>query len=745
MKNLDLIGKKIWKLDGEEGIQGQTRYGTDLSMSGMLYVKAYRARIPHGKLLRLDVSKAAALDGVSCVLTAKDIPGEKKFGFPAGADQPVLVEVGGTILMKGDALALVASPSLSVAEKALSLIEAEYEQYEAIDDYERVANDSSYFLKNECSGEYSYERGDLSKGQAEADVILEGSYEVPIQEHAYMETESGLSYYDSKGILTVESGTHDAFYVRYEVARCLGIDEIKVRSIVPLVGGTYGGKQQCSTQLHIALVTQKTGLPAKMVWSRRESMLVSHKRHPAKIHMRMGATKDGAITFLESNYVMDGGPYSTCSSGVCYWMGTHSAGPYNIPNVSINGKAVYTNNTVGAAFRGFGGPQGVFPLERHMDKMARELNMDAQQLRAKNYIREKDQPACNGVLIDTRVTVGEALEKAIEKLGPLPQPSTPHAKVGRGYAVAMPLHDVSSDPVWGMGGTGAHVEIFRDGSIEVRSGTCEFGSGLDTVQKLIISNEFGVPMERIHLITSDTYWTPKVGRCVGSKGAYASGQALLMASQELKERLATIAAVHFGTYPVIAPLVFANERIYTNQQKRDYMTLAEAADFAYRQGMNLAADSWYVNPNRLNGNAFCAMAADVEVDMLSYETKVLRCGYVHDAGTIINPLAAIGQAVGGVTQSIGYALTEKWVIEKGESKTLSFHDYTIPTSVDTPHIEVEFIEEPSTDGPYGAKGLSEHPSYVGAVAIVNAVSNALDTEFDVFPLTPDKLYTYLHG
>lgn len=747
MQNYNIIGKPVVKINGRDIVRGKSKYGSDFSFPGMLFAKTCRCSFPYAKVNKIEISKAAKLNGVVAVATAKDIPGVNLHGFSV-LDQPVLVAEGETAKMVGDPIAVVAAVSEEIAEQAVKLIDIEYKQRDPIYDPEEVLKSPEKYKIHHTAfcGSYDFEAGDIKKGIDAADFIVEDKYNLPIQEHAYIETESGVAVPGDDGSITIIAGGQDPYYVRYSIAKSLGLKETSIRCIIPEMGGSFGGKQQISVQILIALLALKTSRPVKMVWTREESMLVHAKRHPGSVKHKFGATKDGKITFMQVEYLLDGGAYGATSPNVTFWMGAHFAGPYKIHNISIHGKAVYTNNPVSAAFRSMGGLQATLVTELQIDRLAKRLQMDPIKFREINFLIQGDKPVLHGICLnDSKVTVGEVLNKALNRIGPRHSVSTTTRKMGRGIALGMPLYDVGGELSMGLRGVGATIEFFRDGSVEVRSGSVDMGTGLNTVLAQIAANEFGLKVEDIKVISADSQRTAKMGRTVASRGAYTSGNAVIIAAQELKKRLAEVAAHKFGSYPKTASLVFSDGNIYDSQAKNKVISLAEIADFCYLNGINLVANSWFIPDHASLGHTFAAAVIDVEVNIETGETTILNCVIAHDSGRVLNPLNAKAQLIGAGIQGIGYALMEKMVVSEGQLKTTTLHDYLIPTSLDIPKIDVVFIEEPSRTGPYGAKGLGEHGIFVTAPALLNAIASAIDRNVIEFPTTPDIVYRILKG
>lgn len=737
------IGEPVISILGKDMVQGKLKYATDLSFPGMLHGKTVRCPYPHAKVISIDTSKAQKMDGVIAVVTAKDIEGVNLHGQEPFIDQPVLVGEGEIAKMVGDPIAVVAAISEEIAENAIALIEVEYEELEGVHEPEKVLRSPAQHLIHATAfcGDFNLELGDIEQGVKRADFVVEDTYKLPIQEHAYIETESCVAIPEYDGSLTVIGCSHDPHFLRNAIAKSLRLSENSVRVTIPPIGGSFGGKQSITVHILTALLAKKLDRTVKMVLTREESMVVSAKRHPGRVTHRLGATKDGRITFLQVDYLLDGGPYSWATQSVTSFMGIHFAGPYDIPNISIQGKAVYTNNPMAAAFRGYGGPQAVTVTEMQVDRLAKKVGLDPVEFREKNFITEAD-----GQYLDGKVTSNLLLQKAVEKAGPLLAPSEPKKRVGRGVASAVPAFSIGS--VGGEGwwrGTGASIEVFRDGSVEIRTGVVEMGTGITTTVAQIVSHELGVSFDNLKVVFANTEGTLKQGPTTGSRSTYTTGHAVRMAAQELRKRLADAAAHKFGIFPSAYNIEFADNSIYFRHEKNNLSnSLAEIAGYCYENGINLAESSWFVCDHAEFGRSYVAAVVDVEVDTVSGEISVLNCIIAHDCGKVINPLNAKAQLIGAGLQGIGYALMEDMVVSKGRVISKSFNDYMVPMSLDVPKIEVVLIEERSPTGPYGARGLAEHATNVTPPALLNAVSNAIGKDITEFPLTPHRVFSLIH-
>jgi CO/xanthine dehydrogenase Mo-binding subunit len=742
MKELEVIGRSVGRVDARGKVTGKARFAADLSLPGVLYAKTLRCPFPHARLLSLDTSKAERLPGVVAVLTADDVPGFNGHGIVM-PDQPVLVPVGGTARLRGDPIALVAAESEAIAEKALGLIEVEYKKLEAVTDPEAAMQDGAPILiegeeRNIC-GEHHFQRGDVAIGFAEADVIVENVFHTPRQEHAYLEPEAGLATVDDWGHVTVYTGAQDpVFYLRDPIAKALDLPENKVRVVALLTGGAFGGKTDVSLQIHLALLAFKTGRPVKMVWTREESMALSTKRHPMRIRHKIGATKEGRITAIEAEVLADAGAYVSCSPYVIGVACGQICGPYNVPHVKLDGYAVRTNNPISGACRGYGEPQGILVIECQIDALARRLGMDFIELRLKNAVKPGMEPVIPGTVLNSPVTLPETIQLACREAGPLPEPSGSGKLVGRGIACAMPCFDVTGYPWGALAATGASVEMFEDGAVTVRCGVCEVGTGILTVLAQIVAEELQVDVEDVEVIFGDSAYTPKTGPVVFSRSAYCAGNAVKLAAEKLKARLMEKAAGELNVG--VEDLRLEKGRFLGAKDPEQGLTVAEAAALCYRHGVNMVSEGWLKSEREGVGHSYITTVADVEIDEETGQVTVLKLINCHDSGKALNPLNVKGQLIGGAIMGLGWVLSEDVPVEEGVILTPSLAEYLIPTAMDTPEeSEALIIESPYPSGPYGAKGCGEASTSSAAPAILGAINNALRGMITELPATPDRV------
>jgi CO/xanthine dehydrogenase Mo-binding subunit len=739
-KQTEIVGRPVRRIDGWKKVTGETKFSADLTLPGLLYAKTLRSPHPHARLVKLDIGQAQAHSGVVTVVTAGDVPGENLFGV-ATPDQPVLVPMGGVARMLGDPVALVAAESEAAAQQAVELIEAEYELLPVVPDIDSAVQPEAVQLfpgkaGNVCS-EFNLEIGDAEQGLSQADIVIDNVYSLPRVEHAYLEPEAGLATFEPDGTLSVYSGAQDTvFYLRGPIARALAWPESKVRVVAAPTGGAFGGKTDPSLQIHIALLALLTGRPVKMVWSRTESMLVSTKRHPMRIRHRLGVSKDGRVLAISAKVVADAGAYTSHSPWVLPVCCRQLAGPYAVENVSIHGQAVFTNNPISGAFRGYGEPQGILPVECQMAEAARELGLDPGQFRLKNALEDGAVPPLYTLPLEGKVSLPETAGRAFKAAGPLPEPSGPGKLVGRGVACAMPGFDVAGTPWGSMAGSGARLEMFPDASLVVRSGICEIGTGITTALAQVAAEVLGLDLEAVTVVYGDSAVTPKSGPAVASRSAYCSGNAVKLAADELKGKLLAKAAEMLGVEP--GQLTYGRGRVAVSDRPQEGLSIAELASACHGSGVNLVAESWFHIDHPDNAHSFATAVADVEIDTDTGIVELLRLVVAHDAGQALNPQVVKGQLIGGAVMGAGYALSENAATADGRLLTSTLADYLMMTSLDIgEYVHSIIVEEPLPGGPFGVRGVGEATTGTVPPAIINAIYDAVGVMVTDLPATPE--------
>jgi xanthine dehydrogenase molybdenum-binding subunit len=737
---LKAISRPLPRPDAVEKVNGKGIYADDLSVEGMLHARALRSKYPHARLLKVDVSAARALPGVVAALTAEDIPGRKDCGVHE-VDWPVLCYDKTRYV--GDAVALVVAESEAIAAEALKSIEVEYEPLPVVTGPKEAASPDAPILHKHiphhspdehgnCLKHYHLENGDIAKGFAEADVIVEREYGTQTVEHAFIEPEAGLAVPDPMGRITVYCGGQIPFGDRGQIAATLNLPEDRIRVINCLIGGAFGGKEDVSVQIHVALAAMVTKRPVKMVLSRKESLMVHPKRHATLIKMKTGAKKDGTITAHEAEIWGDGGAYASLSSHVMLRATTHAAGAYEVKNVKVDTFAMYTNNVPAGAFRGFGVTQSVFAMESQMDQLAEALGISPLEIRRKNVLNYGKQTLAGQVMTES-CGLSDALEAVAAEME-----KHPVVEVGGDKRRAWGIACAYKNTGFGSGAydaAGAEVEVFADGRAAVRAGAAEIGQGLVGVLAQVVSEELGVPYEKVDVLVADTDRTLDCAATTASRQTYVTGNAARYASKEVRKILSQTAAEFLGAPP--DGLLFADGQIRNNGHS---VELSEVVKMVRREGRLPKMSYQYVapmcEPYHHFAFGFGAQAVLVEVDIKTGETKVLKVIAANDVGRVINPLALQGQVEGSISMGLGMALQEHFLMKDGYVQTDTLNKCRIPTIDQTPEVISFFIEHETKDGPYGGKGVGELASIPTTPAIINAIYNA--TGVRCYNLPADK-------
>jgi selenium-dependent xanthine dehydrogenase len=737
---LKAIGHPLPRPDAVEKATGKGIFADDLYVEGMLYAGALRSSYPHARLLKVDVSRAKNLPGVVALLTAEDIPGRKDCGVHE-VDWPVLCY--DKVRYVGDAIALVVAESEETLAPAIEAIEVDYETLPVVTGpkdaalpdapilHEQIANHATGEHGN-CLKHYHLENGDVARGFAEADVIVEREYSTQTVEHAFIEPEAGLAVPDPTGRITVYCGGQIPFGDRSQIAATLNLPEDRIRVINCLIGGAFGGKEDVSVQIHVALAAWATKRPVKMVLSRKESLLVHPKRHATIIRMKTGAKRDGHITAHEAEIWGDGGAYASLSSHVMLRATTHAAGAYEVGNVKVDTYAMYTNNVPSGAFRGFGVTQSVFAMESQMDQLAEALNISPLEIRRKNILDYGKQTLAGQVMTES-CGLSDALEAIAAEME-----KHPFVPVEGDKRRAWGLACAYKNTGYGSGAydaAGAEVEVFADGRASVRAGAAEIGQGLVGVLAQVVSEELGVPYENVDVLVADTDLTLDCSATTASRQTYVTGNAARYASREVRSMLSQTAAEMLGSPP--DSLIFAEGQVRSNGHS---IELSELVRMVRREGRLPRMSYQYVAPmcDQYHHFAFGfgAQAVLVEVDVKTGETKVLKVIAASDVGRVINPLALQGQVEGSISMGLGMALQENFEMKDGFVLADTLNKCRLPTIDQTPEVISFFVEHETKDGPYGCKGVGELASIPTTPAIINAIYNA--TGVRCFKLPADK-------
>jgi CO/xanthine dehydrogenase Mo-binding subunit len=743
-----VVGIPVQRVDAESKVAGRARYVDDLSFAGMLHAALVFPRLPHARLVRIDASRALAIPGVHAVLTARDIPGVNQVGV-VDADQPLLPE--DRVRYSGDAVALVVADSPALAREAATTVAVELDELPAVFDAVQAMAPSAPKVHDGENAylHYKVRKGDVAAGFDEADIIVERTFRTFHQEHSYLEPLGAIAVPEGNGAITVYGTMQCPYYVQKAVATVLGLPLASARIIQTVTGGGFGGKEDVPSEICAlaALAAWKTGTPVKLVHTREEDFYRSSKRHPMVVTFKLGASRDGTFTAAKVHVVADAGAYSTLTPVVAFRAAAHATGPYEIPHVETDVYGVYTNRQTTGAFRGFGQPQVIFASESVVDEVAESLGIDPIEIRLMNGLAVGKRTATNQLLTES-VGLPETLRLARDASGwaeKREEYRRDRGVVRRGIGVGSIYYGVSLGAKGlALDKAGAHVSVFRDGSVRIAIGGTEMGQGLHTVLSQIASQSLGVPMEAIRVADADTAIVPDSGPSVASRTTLMVGNAIIDAAEKLKRTMAEIAAAMLG---VDADKVeFADGVVGTEKRSVSFATLALEC---WKKNVNMAADGWYAAPittfdENGQGDAYAVFSyatqvAEVEVDTETGQVRLLRVTAAHDVGRVLNPMTLEGQVQGGVLQGVGMALYEKMVTDGGTIVNPDFSTYIIPTAMDVPAIEAHFVEEPYSAGPFGAKGIGETPAMPGAVAIANAVAQALGVRFYELPITAEAV------
>lgn len=728
------ISQPLPRPDAVSKVTGKGIYADDLYVEGMLHARALRSKYPHARLLKVEVSAARALPGVVTVLTAADIPGRKDCGVHE-VDWPVLCY--DKVRYVGDSIAVVVAESEEIAEQALGLIEVEYEPLPVVTGPKEAAQPGAPILHDHhptgnFKAVYNLDHGDVEAGFAQSDVILEREYSTQFVEHGFIEPEAGLAVPEATGRITVYCGGQIPFGDREQIAATLNVPESQIRVVNCLIGGGFGGKEDVSVQIHVALAAWATKRPVKMVLSRKESLMVHPKRHATIIKMKTGAKKDGTLLAHEVEIYGDGGAYASLSNHVMLRATTHAAGPHSVPNTKVTTYAMYTNNVPCGAFRGFGVTQSTFAMEVHMDVLAEMLGISPLEIRRKNILAVGKKTLAGHELTES-VGLPQALEMVAAEMEKHPFVAMEGDK-RRAWGIACAYKNTG----FGSGAydaAGAEVEVFANGRASVRAGASEIGQGLVGVLAQIVTEELGVPYEKVDVLVADTDLTLDCAATTASRQTYVTGNAARYASREVRALLSQTAAELLDADPTT--LIFAEGRVSSNGHS---VELAEVVTAARREGRLPKMSYQYVAPMVPQYHHFAfgfgAQAVLVEVDIKTGETKVLKVIAANDVGRVMNPLALQGQVEGSISMGLGMAIQENFVVENGYVKTDSLNKCKLPTIDQTPEVISFFVEEETTDGPYGAKGVGELASIPTTPAVINGIYNA--TGIRCYNLPADK-------
>ncbi len=697
---MDSVGINVLRKDGLDKVAGRAKYVDDLKFPDMLYGRTVRSDIARGRVVDVRIGEIPDL----VVVDHHDIPGQNIVEL-IELDQPCLVER--EVRHFAEPIVLLAHPD----REALCAVEVRI-------GYEPAVAVLTLDEASELQDELTIEKGDVVQGFAEADLIVEGEYRTGHQEQLYIETNGVIAVPDDGGIV-VYGSLQCPYYMHRALMRLLDLPASKVRVIQMETGGGFGGKEEYPNMIagHAALLALKAQRPVKIIYDRVEDMMATTKRHPFIIRHKTGVKRDGTLTAQDVEILVDGGAYITLTPVVLSRGAIHASGPYRCDNVRVHGRALATNTPPNGAFRGFGAPQTLFAVEVQMDRIADALDLDPVAVRRRNALRPGDTTATGSVL-KADCSALEVLEEAVRRsdfLNKWESYRASHNGVRRGVGLALYYH--------GAGFTGggevklasrASLELDEHG-VRVLVGSAEIGQGTRTMHAQIVAETLGIPIEQVHTALPDTDAVPDSGPTVASRTCMVVGGILRRCALELKEKLSGLTPHEY--YKQNGPLLVTQQ---------------------YEPPPGLVWDEENYRGDAYGTFAYACNVAEVEIDMTTYEVRPVHMTVVQEIGKAIHPVLLAGQIEGGTAQGIGYALLENVVMQDGVMANASMTNYVVPTTLDTPPMDVHIMEHPYEHGPFGAKGVGELPIDGPAPALANAIRYA---GFDVrkLPVLPEDL------
>jgi len=697
-------GCSVPRVDALEKVTGKAVYPSDYSFPDMLHLRIVRATEAHARINKIDINPCLGIEGVYC-FSAADVR-ENLFGNII-KDQPLFVK--DKVRFYGEPVALIAADTPEKADRYAELVRVEYEPLQVINNL-KEASEANYRPSVHDKGNLllhlPFRKGEVEEAFSQSFLIMEDTFTVPVVDHAYLEMEAGVSFLDEMGVLNIIAGTQNPFNDREEIARCLDIPLDKIRMRSATIGGGFGGKDGNTVQLFLALVTWQTKRAARLVFTRKESLSTSYKRHAAKIEVKLGLDSAGLIKAYQAVLQYDTGAYAALGPAVLGLGVEHASGPYVIPNVQIDGYLYYTNKPPASAMRGFGVPQAAFAVETLLNRAAKILCLDPIKLRWQNALF-KGAEGSLGQKMEHTVGLKDAL-KLLESSS-LWQERVQNTDPTIGYGMAAGYLSC------GMGkgipdSAKVEIEALQDGTYDLRIGTVEIGQGSSTLFVQLAAEKLNVPKKRIRLIMGDTALTYDSGSTAASRTSYICGNALLKAVDDLKRQ---------KKIGVLNPIGIG-EAVFPEERQLDL------------------GIGW---PHSMY--TFIAQAVKVRVNRATGEIELLNVFAVTEAGRVINPVGLEGQIQGGVVMGAGYALTEQIDFRQGKPQQTSLSTYLLPTSLDAPNIEAVSVSAFEESGPLGLKGAAEVGTIVISPAIAAAVNEVIELPISELPISRQRIIDYL--
>jgi CO/xanthine dehydrogenase Mo-binding subunit len=765
METLSSVGKRIPKRDAVDKVTGRAAYIQDLKVPGMLYGKILRSKYPHARIARIDTSKAKKLLGVRAVITAEDVP-QIRYGFIK--DQPVLKS--GKVRSYRDELAAVAATDPDIAEEALHLIEVEYEALPGVfDPVEAMKPDAPLIHEENKSNilkiPWKLVAGDVEEARKASAFVAEDRFEVTWVTHCCLGTEGIIADFDLRNNLTTYRNTQIPSLAQRDykdALKVMGLPDAKVRIIKPTIGGGFGSKLDTYGFEYIAiLLAFVTRKPVKIQKTREEEFRYTSTRQPAIVQIAQGCDKEGRLTFRDISMILDNGAYTSWGATTPSVMMMPISSLYKVPNVRYEAKCVYTNNTWSQAMRGYGNPQATFAVESNMEQLAEASGIDPLEFRMRNA-NEPGEVTPQRFKVTT-CGLKECIQEVSKRLD-WENKKKRQKKEGRGVGIASLIHVGGGARVYKSDGCGTIVKMDDFGAVDVFTGSTDMGQGADTVIAQMVAEEIGVLPEDVNIIDRDTDVCPWDVGAHASRTTFVAGNSAVMASRRVKEKILHIAAgfvdrwkdkqgnkheIKLDSDP--KNLVIKERMVYSVEEPEKKIALSKILRGAHyeKDGTMIMAEAFYDPDNEnldkeFKGNlskayAYGAHGVEVQVDEETGKVKILKYVAAHDVGRAINPMLLEGQVYGGTAMGVGYALTERLILEKGEVMNPNFRDYKMLTAKDVIPIEPVIIETNDEAGPFGAKGIGEPGLVPSAPAIANAIYDAIGVRIKELPMTPERV------
>lgn len=753
-----VIGKSVPRPDAWEKVRARPIYAGDFTPPGMLHGRVVRSPYASARIVAVDTGAAVALPGVHAVLTHRDVPrNQLRLELPgrmaeatAGAvlaTQPVLAE--DRVRFQGEPVAAIAAETPEIAAEAAALVRVDYEERPGVyDPLEALRPDAPAVHEGgNVLRRWHLRQGDVAEGFRRADVVVENLYRTPFVDHVYLETESGVGWIDAEGVLVLRVSTQVLEHFR-DVAEVLALPHNRVRIEGAYLGGGFGGKEDVTVECLLGLLVWKARRPVQLVFSREESFIGHGKRHPYVMRYRTGATRDGTLTALEADLISDSGAYAALSPWVLLYSLVTAAGPYRVPHVKVDATTVYTNNPIASAYRTFGSIQPCIAYEGQMDALALALGLDPLAVRERNFLHKGDRLA-TGQVLETEPRLAETMRRAWEALGP-PRRADPPRRLARGLAASLTPY---GRMCWTRDSSSAWIGMELDGTAVVRCAAPDVGGGQTASLCSIAAEVLGLAPDRVVAVGRDSHFTPRAGTTTATRQLLMSGNAVLRAATELRRHLVAQAAELLEA--AAADVELGPAGAFVRGAPDRSVPLASVVRAATAAGRPVQVLEKYDAPwaptidpltgqgKAFNDYTFGTQAVEVEVDEETGRARVTGLVACYDVGRVINRQSCEGQVEGGAVQGLGHALLEEVVLEQGLSKNPHLLDYKIPTTLDTPPIEVILLESGAGLGPFGAKGIGEPAMTPTPAAVGNALARAVGRPVTEFPVTSERLLALL--